>query len=124
MSKKKEGGLIVLATLHRFGDLADGGTSIVFHTQELNDLKFLQIRAAKQKFGVLYFREGENQNIPDELANIDIDVHNKPKSLSQRLRNTLYYRWSRFYQEDYPEFDDYYKSVMNGLINHYGNEPE
>lgn len=116
--------VIVLATLVRFNDLADGGTSITFHTQELPDNKFLDIRAAKQKYGVLYFREGENQDIPDELQDLKIDIHEKPKSLSQRLRNTLYFRWKRYRQEEYPEFNDYYKSIMNGLISHYSDDED
>lgn len=53
----------------------------------------------------------------EELDELDTDLYDKPKSQSQRIRNTLF----KLFEQDtegYAEFKDYYKDKTDKIIEH------
>jgi len=65
-----------------------------------------------------YNKDVFNQNQIDALKDIKSDFEYAGKTPSQRLYNVLY----RYWQQDkkgYDVFEDYYRSQMEIIINHY-----
>lgn len=112
-----EKGVTVIATLQKFSDLLDGGTSLVFHTSEIPDTKFLKIRKAHKRYGILYFAADEKM-IPKEIKDINTDLYDTAKSPSKRLRNTIYVLWDKTLQSEI-SFEEFYMNQMEKIINHF-----
>ena len=75
-------------------------------------------------FGILYFRADDSpeESVPfEELDSIELDLYDKKKTQSQRLRAVLYKLYKQEGGEG--EFKDYYKvkteksSLRNNLLN-------
>jgi hypothetical protein len=108
----------------RFSRRKDRTASITFITQEKTSQEIMNIDAALDQFGILYFRGEEKMN-PDEieeLDNIDLDLYDEPKSQSQRLRNVLYILWKQ--QGEAGEYKKFYKQKTEEIIQHFKNKLE
>jgi|TARA_R110002153_G_scaffold104649_2_gene242686 hypothetical protein len=80
----------------------------------------MNIDSLLDTFGILYFRaEGEPQDSTEfeELDKIELDLYDKKKTQSQRLRAVLY----KLYKQEGgdAEFKDYYKVKTELIIEHF-----
>jgi hypothetical protein len=93
-----------------FSSRSDGGASLRFATQELNETDFVLLKKYHQTFGYVLFRpnafsEGE---IPQA------DANDKTKSPAQRLRAALFVLWrSKTRRID---FEVFYRQQMEAAI--------
>lgn len=104
----------VPAILEGITTLKDGGLSIRFHTNEVNDQEKLTALSFFQKFGWMLFSE---QEFDDglELENIRRDTGGKTPS--QRLRSVLYIQYQQSGKTEIT-FEQYYAQKMEQFINH------
>lgn len=118
--------LIILSSCESVRPLKDGGWSIRFHTNEPNKSQIDSMLANHNQFGVLYFEGGKEElsnDISNELDSIDLDIYDKPKSQSQRLRNVLYRLWEQE-NDDMVEFKEYYRMKTEAIISHFKDKLE
>lgn len=89
---------------------ADGGYGVRIVTQEIPANEALLLLQYRGAIGWFLFKENEfNENeVPKEDANYE------GKKPSVRLRNALYRYWEQQKQEAHPDFDAYYRRVVNG----------
>lgn len=102
----------VPAILEGVTALKDGGLSIRFHTNELDEKDKLTVMQFFQKFGWLLFAEQEHDDSL-ELEEIRKDIGGKTPS--QRLRSVIYVEYQQSGQLD-KTFDQYYMRRMEQLI--------
>ena len=96
---------------------ADGTLTLRFNTQEQTPTDVMEVHSKINKYGILYFREGEqpmNQEELKELDEIDLDLYDEPKSQSQRIRNVMYVWWEQKGKQG--EFRDFYKEKTEQII--------
>lgn len=112
--------IIIPAELGSYGSRADGSMRLSFTTGIINNEQLLVINALKNSTGYLLFKDSgitkDEENIIDKT---DGDV--ETKTPSQRLRGVLFRNWE-LENKGHTEFKDYYKSIMEKLINHYKNQ--
>lgn len=99
----------------------DKSVSLRFVTQELTSLEVQNIDTLLDTYGILYFRGEEtmNKDEVEELDAVELDLYDKPKTQSQRLRNVLFKVWQvKGKGEDFKEF---YKTETNRMITYYKN---
>lgn len=115
--------MIIPVTLKSYRPLSDKTFNITFSTQELTAEQLLDLNALLSTFGVMYYRGTETLSKAEikELDNLDLDIHDEPKSQSQRLKNVLYLNWQKD-NKGYQEFKDYYKFETEKIIQHYKNK--
>ena len=101
------------AYLTRFSSRSDGSAGISFTTQELLAIDFALLSKSLNQFGYLVFKENDVQaeDIPKEDAEED-------KTPSRRLRATLYVYWKQHKKATIPEFETFYRSQMEEIINY------
>ena len=109
--------ILQAATFDGYTPRKDKSTSLRFITQELTPQQVAEIHSGIDGFGVLYFREGENMNQDEieELDQVDLDLYDRAKTQSQRIRGVLY----RLYEQDdegYKDFKTYYKAKTEKFI--------
>jgi hypothetical protein len=85
----------------------------------------MNIDAVLDGFGILYFRAEDDPgeaNTFDELDKIELDLYDKKKTQSQRLRAVLY----KLYKQEggQGEFKDYYKVKTEKIIEHFKSRIE
>ena len=105
--------------LKSYKRLSDKSVNVTVNLNECSSHDILNLDQTQDNYGVFYFRGDEaiNQKEIEELDNIDVDLYDEPKSLSQRLRNVLYVVWKS--QGELGDFKDNYKLQMERLINHF-----
>lgn len=101
----------IAAILDGVSPLKDGGLSMRFHTNEVNDESKLLALSYYQKFGWLIFSEQENPDV--ELEAIRRDTGGKTPS--QRLRSVLYILYQQSGNTD-KTFEQYYAEQMEKFI--------
>ena len=119
--------IIIAGQLSGFTPRKDHTLSLRFSTQEY-DRSQISLDDLKEKFldkyGILYFRTGD-EAIADDLMNdldsVDIDIYDKAKTPSKRLRNSLYMVWKTT-REGQIEFKEYYSMQMEKIIRHYQDQ--
>lgn len=111
--------LILPVTLDNYNPRKDRTTSLRFITQELTADQVADLHRRIDHFGVLYFKneQGISDSELKQLEELDVEIYDAPKSLSQRLRSTLYVLWQQ--QGEQGEFAEFYKTKMNRLIDHF-----
>jgi len=116
MSRK----FIAAAIVDKISTMADNSLRLYVDCQEMAPEREAVILSMRRKPG--YFLFGLTDDLADE---IDIPNFSAPdgKSPSKRLRSVLYLLWDRNGRNDLYnitcEFNDYYKQVMERLINKY-----
>lgn len=101
------------AILEGISTLKDGGLSMRFHTNELNDEDSVITMGFRGKFGWLLFSEQEDIEAPTDLIRRDTGG----KTPSQRLRAVLYIKYQQSGRIDIT-FEHYYAQEMEKFINH------
>ena len=107
----------VAAILSGYRSTADKGLSLTFRTNELSPEDAVKAASFHQSFGWLLFRENEftEPDAPKE------DAPEFGKTVSERLRNTLYRVWEQFKKENRAgnDFEQWRNIEMEKLIEHY-----
>jgi len=103
----------------------DRSVSLRLLTQEQTSEDLMKIDSLLDTFGILYFRaEGEPEDSTEfeELDKIELDLYDKKKTQSQRLRAVLY----KLYKQEGgdAEFKDYYKVKTELIIEHFKSRLE
>jgi len=100
----------VPAVFSGFSSRSDGGASLRFATQELNEVDFSALKKMHNSFGYVLFRPNEwkESEIPKE------DATDETKSPSQRLRAVLFIAWKQ--RGSRGMFEDYYRRNMEKII--------
>jgi hypothetical protein len=101
------------AYLTRFSSRSDGSAGITFTTQELTGIDFMELKRSLNEFGYLVFKENEVQN-----KDIPVEDAEEDKTPSKRLRATLYVYWQQHKKDTVPDFESYYRSQMDEIINY------
>lgn len=98
------------ATLEGFSMRKDGSASLRFSTQELSAEDLVAFRKFYGSFGWLLFKESEweAKDVPKN------DPEFNGKTVSQRLRNTLYVLWQQKGANGY--FEEFYNRKMEAII--------
>ena len=116
--------ILIPAILQSFQSLKDGTIMIKFETNELSPDQVARIAQHSRSFGYLAFKEDEFKS--EQLAVIDelkADYDDKTKTPSKRLRDVLFVAFKQN-NEGFDDFEGYYKSKMNGVINHFKSKLE
>jgi len=113
------------AILTSYRRKADKSVSITFNTAEQTPQQLMQIDSLMQQSGVLYFRavEALNNDEVNQLDNVDLDLFDNKRTLSQMLRAVLHV-WYNQDSQGHENFKEFYKYHMNILINHIKNKLE
>ena len=101
------------AYLTRFSSRSDGSAGITFTTQELTGIDFMELKRSLNEFGYLVFKENEVQD--EDIPKEDVEEDKTP---SKRLRATLFVYWKQHKKDSVPEFESYYRSQMEEIINY------
>ena len=115
----------VAAQFDGYANRKDKTCSLRFITQELKPSEVAHIHGMIDTFGYLYFK-GENEMSQvelDELDKLNTDLYDRPKTQSQRIRNTLFILWNQK-PEGFTEFKDYYKWKSDRIIQHLKDQIE
>ncbi len=105
--------LRVPATIAKVSSMADGGLSLIVHTQEMVPADEAEVMQLKRKLGYFVFAVTESiqeTDIPTE----SLEFPNE-KSPGQRLRAVLYKLWEQEPQ-GYKEFEGFYRGKMEKII--------
>ena len=105
--------------LKSYKRLSDKSVNVTVNLNECSPHDILTLDQTQDNYGIFYFRGDEalNQQEIDELDNIELDLYDEPKSMSQRLINVFFVLWKS--QGELGEFKDFYKLQMERLINHF-----
>ena len=97
----------------------DRSVSLRFITQEKSSIEVMAIDELVDTFGILYFRAAEEMNKDEvnDLDNIELDLYDKPKTQSQRLRGVLFKLWES--QGKQGDFKTFYKQKTESVIEHF-----
>lgn len=101
----------VPAILEGVSPLKDGGMSLRFHTNEVDQDAKNTLLSFYQKFGWMQFSDSAIHEVPRESPTREAGE----KTPSQRLRSTLYVLWQNRYA-DVP-FNSWYEEMMENIIN-------
>ena len=121
--------LQIIVGLEGINSKKDNTFSLRFGTQELTETQKLDVIRAQNGFGILVFKY-DKESLTDkemkEIDNIDVDIYEKNKSQSERLRNVLY----RFFEQTELQghesketirhlFSDFYRTKTEQIISHF-----
>ena len=109
-------GFTVSAVLTRAAATSDGGISVGFHTKELPADEKLSLMKLYNQTGWLLFSPDPIQEtaVPEKRSEFEL------KSRSQTLRGVIFVYWDKSGRQG--EFEDFYRSKMNGFIEHVKNK--
>lgn len=113
--------ILLAAQLDGYTPRKDRTVSVRFVTQELTPEKVMKIHEELDQYGVLYFRAGDEPMTDEEvdvLDSVDVDVYDKPKTQSQRIRNVLYKMFERN-NEGFEDFKKFYQYYTEKIIDHF-----
>ena len=101
--------------------LVDGGLSLTINTLELRPEDAVELFSLKGKNGYMVFKptkvtEKDIAQVPDEVKEFK-----KSKTLSERLRNVMYVKWSQIKESGKMKetFEEFRKRHMNSIIDKY-----
>lgn len=99
-------------TLIDKGQMADGTRRIMVYTQEVTPEQLFEVLKHAGKFGWFVFSDTgiKESDLPTE----PIPEFSKQKSLSERLRNTIFRLWEK--KGSKGDFEDYRRKYMERLI--------
>jgi len=101
--------------------MRDKSLRLQIDTQELNAEEKALVFSLHEKFGYMAFKElpinPEDVNVPEYVPEFKDD-----KTPSKRLRAVIYKIWEQ--ENSQMKFDDYYKSKMEMIIEHYKSKLE
>lgn len=108
--------IIIPAGLVGVNDLKDRSSKLTFETRELTNSEFTALRDVRGSEGWLAFslNEIQDKEIPTDIAETGT------KTPSQRLRAVLFVLWKQ--EKSLLDFDIWYKSKMEGIINQLKNK--
>lgn len=114
-------GLLLPAEVSSIRSLADGSVSICMNTQELSPSKAGELFSFRKKIIMMYL--SPKDTIPQkELDQVDkIDPEFDGKTQSQRIRNVLYKLFEQ-QNEGHKDFETYYRSKTEKIIEHFKNQ--
>lgn len=109
--------LPIQGILTRISSLADGGLSLLFHTNEMSPEEKLELMQAHGKFGWMLFSESVIQ--PVDIPRRDPDLEGKTPS--QRLRAVIFVLHSQLKKAEKTKlsFEDFYRGQMENLVGKY-----
>ncbi len=84
------------STINKISTLVDSTIRIVVDCQELPPEQMAEIFRLKGKLGWFLFKE--NEIVIEDVPEVEAEFEGQ-KSLSERLRNTLYVYWKKRYDE-------------------------
>lgn len=101
----------------RVSSLADGGLSVLFHTQELGPETKVEVMNRHGRFGYLLFSESLIQ--PKDVPKKDPDFEGKTPS--QRLRAVIFVLHSQLKESGKTDlkFEEFYQGQLENLITKY-----
>jgi len=106
------------ATLEGLSTRMDDTIKVVIGTQEVTAEQGLALLKLRGKFcKVMLSDTAIEQKEIDAVDSLPIKDESNNKSNSQRLRSVLFINWQQSKQTT--NFDDYYNSEMNRIIDHY-----
>lgn len=108
--------------LDGYRSLQDRTIKITFSTSELTPEQVANIHNALNNPGFLAFNP--DPFLAKELEDIEkikVDFEDSTKTRGQRLRAVLWRNWEKS-PEGYGQFNDYYNTKMDILIEHYKNK--
>lgn len=112
-------GILIPAILESISTRADGTVKVTIGTQELSQGKAGELFALTRKVAMIYIspKETVDQKELDQVDKLDPDFTNA-KTQSQRLRAVLFKLWDQA-PEGFKDFDSYYKSKTDVIIEHF-----
>lgn len=116
----KKGLIIFAATVDSVASRKDKTLAVRLGTQETSgEVGGLLFNLQNAVVTVAIKEEDFGADEVEMLESIKADpLDKKPKSKSQRLRDTLYVLW-KLSPGNYPEFDDFYAAKMEAIIAHF-----
>lgn len=101
----------------RISSLADGGLSLLFHTNEMTPEEKLELMQEHGKFGWMLFSKSVIQ--PVDIPRRDPDLEGKTPS--QRLRGVIFVLWKQMRDtgQTAMKFEDFYRGQIENLIDKY-----
>jgi hypothetical protein len=108
--------------LMRVSSLADGGLSVLFHTNEMSPEEKVEMMQEHGKFGWMLFSESVIQ--PVDIPRQDPDLEGKTPS--KRLRNVIFVLWRQMKdaKKTQMNFEDFYRGQIESLIDKYKEKLE
>lgn len=102
------------AELTSYIDKVDGSARLSFNTRELTDAEIILMRRMRNMEGWLLF--GDTRPSDEDIPKDDPDVERK--SAAQRLRAVMFLLWKQAGEEKETglEFNEYYKTKMEMII--------
>lgn len=111
--------IIIPAVLESYRSLKDKSIKVVFESNELTPEQVMGVAQNIQQFGYLAFKNEPFKNKEKEvLDNLKSDYEDTGKTPGQRLRGVLY-RWYEKDKQGYATYEDFYRSQMEKLIDHF-----
>lgn len=116
--------LLIPAQLDGYSNRKDKTVALRFITQEQSSEQVAHIHGMIDGFGYLYFKAESEITAAEreELDALQTDLHDNPKTQSQRLRNVLYRAWEQ--GSEGMEFAEYYKAKTDKVIQHFKDKLE
>jgi uncharacterized protein YeaO (DUF488 family) len=113
--------ILIPGILSRYSPRADKSWSVTLNINEPSpEQKVVIDRMHQSAVFVLLKDAGITKDEESILDNVDVDLDNS-KTPSQRLRGTLYRNWEQD-NKGYTEFKEYYKAMMEKIIQFYKNK--
>ena len=110
--------IILDATLESLSTRMDNTIKVTIGTQEVGAQQAASLFALRGKFvKVLLSDTNIEKNEIEAVDSLQVKDESNNKSNSQRLRSTLFILWQQ--SKQVTNFDDFYNSEMNRIIEHF-----
>lgn len=111
--------IILTAQLTGYTPRKDKTLSLRFNTQEYSEEQLIRVNRMLDQMGFVCFKTDERftSDEMNDLDAIDVDILDKTKSPSKRLRSSMYVRWSKT-KKDQMTFKEFYEMQMEKYIRH------
>jgi hypothetical protein len=112
-------GILLSSMIESIATRADGTVKITIGTQELSQSRAGELFALTRKIAAVYISPKDSipQKELDQVDKLDPDFTNA-KTKSQRLRAVMFRLWEQ-QPEGFKDFDVFYNSKMEVLIEHF-----
>lgn len=116
--------MLISVTLDGFRKRKDKSYSITFITStEGSKALHNELFDLQDACGMLYFKGADiSAQEVEQLDSTELDLYDKPKTKSQRLRGVLFKVWESKGKEG--KFDEFYKAEMERIIEHFKGKIE